>query len=182
MYFLGNISRREISTFRFTYDQWFSLSPPVLISNLTYQDSAQDSDNALTASHLSLSLSLFLSFSLSLSTECLISIISRALYRVYKTAEPRERSVKGLRLPRCHGRLRDEELFLEYFRVTSSLDCGDRPPRAYLWIEFARFPGKLVSSTLFPHVRSHGVPPRRLWYDRSIERGNVILLTNESRL
>jgi len=28
--------------------------------------------------------------------------------------------------------------------VTSSLDYGDRLPRVYLWIEFARFPGKLV--------------------------------------
>jgi len=33
-----------------------------------------------------------------------------------------------------------------------------------------------------PRVRSHGVPPRPLWYDCSIERGDVISLTNESRL
>lgn len=43
-------------------------------------------------------------------------------------------------------RLRDEQPFLEYFRVTSSgVDRADRPPRAYLWIESARFPGKPVS-------------------------------------
>lgn len=36
--------------------------------------------------------------------------------------------------------LRDEQPFLEYFRVTSSgVDRGDR---AYLWIESARFQGK----------------------------------------
>lgn len=39
--------------------------------------------------------------------------------------------------------LRDEQPFLDYFRVTSSgVDRGDKAPWAYLWIESARFQGK----------------------------------------
>lgn len=98
-----------------------------------------------------------------------LSIISRTLYGVYKTAVARARKGgrrgEGLRLAaRCHGRerLRDEELFLPYFRVTSSaVDCGDRPPRAYLWIEFARFPGKLVFLPYLSHPRTRASWPKQ---------------------